>query len=291
MKEKLTIKDFEARYPDEDTCLEDVFQRRYGHFRRCPKCERHFKYYRVKSRKCYACQYCSHQIHPLAGTIFHKSETSLKLWFYAIFLFAASKNGVSAKELERQLGVTYKTAWRMAKEIRTLFDEDGDPDGMLSDLVEVDETYVGGKGRGKRGRGSDKKKPVVGIVERQGKIKAIVTDNVKASTVLPLITKNVRQGTKVMTDEFGIYNRVSRHGYTHQRIQHKAKRYAIGDVHTNTIEGFWGQLKRSINGTYHSVPPKYLQQYVNEFAFRYNQRNTTNHLFPTILERVALLSL
>lgn len=157
--EQLTIRDVETRYPDEDTCLQDIFQRRYGHFRLCPKCQRQFKYYKVKGRKCYACQYCAHQIHPLAGTIFHKSETLLKLWFFAIFLFAASKNGVSAKELERQLGVTYKTAWRMAQQIRTLF-EDDDPGDTLAGIVEVDETCVGGKRRGKRGRGAEGKTPV-----------------------------------------------------------------------------------------------------------------------------------
>jgi transposase len=289
MTTKLTIKDFEARYPDEDTCLDDIFKRRYGHFNQCPDCLKPFAFYRVRGRKCYACQYCSYQIHPLSGTIFHKSETPLKLWFFAIFLFSASKNGVAAKELERQLGVTYKTAWRMAKMIRTLFEDDEDE--LLGDMVEVDETYVGGKAKGTRGRGADGKTPVVGIAERDGGIKAFVTGNVKSSTVMPLITKSVKRGSSVFTDEFGIYNRVAANGYHHERVNHGRKEYVRGIAHTNTIEGFWSQLKRSINGTYHAVSPKYLQSYVNEFAYRYNNRGSRTPIFEMVLERVERLSL
>jgi transposase len=286
-KERLTIKDFEARYPDDDSCLIDIWERRFGHLPICPECQREFKYYRVKGRKCFACQHCAYQIHPLADTIFHKSDTSLKLWFYAIFLFSASKNGVSGKELERQLGVTYKTAWRMAKQIRTLFDYNG-PDGGLSNIVEVDETYVGGKKRGSRGRGAEGKSPVIGITERGGEIRAFVSQDVKSSTVLPLIKKHVKRGSTVMTDEYGIYNRVSLHGYAHQTVNHGRKEYVRGSAHTNSIEGFWGQLKRSINGTYHSVSAKYLQQYVNEFSYRYNLRNSAKALMPQIIELAAL---
>jgi len=287
MKSKLTIKSFEEKYPTDDVCLGEIFQQRYGKHKLCPKCERQFKYYRVKGRKCYSCQYCSNQIHPLAGTIFHKSDTSLKLWFYAIFLFSTSKNGVSAKELERQLGVTYKCAWRMAQQIRTLF-EDNDPDGTLGNIVEADETYYGGKKRGKRGRGAGGKTPIIGITERGGNIKAIVTTNVKRSTVLPFIKKNVRLGTTLMTDQFSVYSRVSLYGYQHHRINHSAKQYVDGIIHTNSIEGFWSQLKRSVSGTYHSVSPKYLQRYVNEFAFRYNARKLETPLFDLFLGRVVL---
>jgi len=142
-KEKFTIKQFNEMYPDDSACLQQIFDNRYGNVNECPHCNKTTKFYRTaEGRKCYSCEWCGYQIHPLAGTIFHKSSTSLKSWFYAMFLFSCSKNGVSGKELERQLGVTYKTGWRMAKQIRMLFDEGID---LLTGVVEIDETYVGGK--------------------------------------------------------------------------------------------------------------------------------------------------
>ena len=122
-KEKFTIKQFNEKYIDDNACLHQIFLNRYSYLENCPKCNDKFSYHKVTDRKCYACAYCGNQLHPLADTIFHKSSTSLKNWFYAIFLFSTSKNGVSAKELERQLGVTYKCAYRIAKQIRKLFDE------------------------------------------------------------------------------------------------------------------------------------------------------------------------
>ncbi|MFA4826885.1 MAG: transposase [Candidatus Shapirobacteria bacterium] len=140
---KFTIQDFNSKYLNEEACIEEIFKQRFSSLTKCPACKNSFKYYKVTARKCYACQFCGNQIHPLANTIFHKSETSIKLWFYAIFLFSTSKNGVSAMELQRQLGCTYKTAWRMAKQIRQLFTELG---GNFSKTTELDETYIGGKG-------------------------------------------------------------------------------------------------------------------------------------------------
>ncbi len=122
-KEKFTIKQFNEKYQNDDICLSEIFLNKYSESKYCPDCENSFSFHKVSNRKCYACSYCGYQLHPLADTIFHKSSTSLKSWFYAMFLFSTSKNSVSAKELERQLGVTYKTAWRMAKQIRTLFEE------------------------------------------------------------------------------------------------------------------------------------------------------------------------
>ena len=119
-KDKFTVEQFHDKYPDDAACLQDVFEKRYVGIKECPECGKHFNFYRIKARKCYACAFCGHQLHPLADTIFHKSSTSLKNWFFAIFLFSMSTNGISAKELERQLGVTYKTAWRMAKQISGL---------------------------------------------------------------------------------------------------------------------------------------------------------------------------
>jgi len=119
MKAKFTIKDFNTTYKTDDDCLDKLFQDRYGNLEVCPECGKKTTFHKVSNRKCYSCACCGHQLHPLADTIFHKSSTSLKSWFYAIFLFSISKNGVSAKELERHLGVTYKCAWRMAHKIRS----------------------------------------------------------------------------------------------------------------------------------------------------------------------------
>lgn len=120
---KYVITDFNANYPDDDACLDDLFNRKYGNLNHCSFCKRKTKWHKVNDRKCYACHWCGHQLHPLADTIFHKSSTPLKLWFYAIYLFSNTKSDVSVKELQRQLGVTYKTAWRMTKQIRELLVE------------------------------------------------------------------------------------------------------------------------------------------------------------------------
>ena len=278
-----TITQFNEQYPTDDACLDAIFKNRYGTLHRCPTCEKRTTFYRVKHRKCYACQVCGYQLHPLADTIFHKSETPLKSWFYAIFLFANSKNGVAAKELERQLGVTYKTAWRMAKQIRMLFKS---PARKLSKTVEMDDTYVGGVSHGKRGRGAAGKTIVLGAVQREGRIAASVVSNLSAETVRPFIEKHITQGAALMTDECKTY-RKTRKGYTHRTVNHSSGKYVRGTVHTNTIEGFWSQLKRSLSGTYHAVSPKYLQAYVDEFAYRYSKRHALSSLFFPILARAG----
>lgn len=280
---KYTKKDFDRDYPTDDVCLQTIFTNRYGSDYKCPECGRKGKFHKIEGRKRYDCQ-CGYSLHPLAGTIFHKSETPLTDWFYAIYLFASSRNGVSAKEIERQIGCTYKTAWRMAKQIRLLFSQNSIP---FSGTVELDETYVGGKAKKKRGRGADKKTAVFGIVSRKGKIKARVVPNVKEDTLLPILNESVKKNSNVMTDEFLSYNKVGLNGYKHQTIKHAVKEYARGKVHTNNIESFWGQLKRSIDGTHHAVSPKYLQTYVDEFAFRWNERNCPTSLFEAILLQVA----
>ena len=281
---KFTIKDFHSKYPDDNACLHDIFLKRYGTLKVCPSCKKKTKFFKVSNRKCYACQFCAHQLHPLAETIFHKSETSLKSWFYAIFLFANSKNGVSGKELQRQLGVTYKTAWRMAKQIRLLFKQSKTP---LENIVEVDETYVGGKRHGKRGRGAEGKTPVIGAVERGQQIRAQVTESVKSPKVILFIRDNFDIKSTVNTDEFRSYEPLEDWGYKHETVNHGAKQYVRGNSHTNTIEGFWSQLKRSIHGTYHAVSPKFLQSYVDEFSYRYNLRSSLSPLFPLMLSEVG----
>lgn len=280
---KYTIKNFRKDFPNDDSCLDFIFNKRFAD-ETCQECGKNNCFYKVTNRKCYACSWCGNQIHPLAGTIFHKSSTKLTDWFYALYLFSASKNGVSSKELERQLGVTYKCAWRMAKQIRKLMSKNQD---FFDGTVELDETHVGGKGKNnKRSRGTENKTPVFGIVQRKGVVKAQVTVDTKRKTVMPIIRKHIKIGTDIMTDEYLPYKSLNKEGYNHQTVSHGSKEYVRGAIHTNTLEGFWSQLKRSINGTYHAVSPACLQSYVDEFSYRYNHRTSPASMFQLLLQEV-----
>ncbi len=197
---------------------------------------------------------------------------------------AQTRGGISAKQIERETGVTYKTAWRMCKLIRSRLDEGVDP---MSGEVEVDESYFGGKRKGKRGRGAEGKTAVVGLAQRKGQLKAIVVPDVRSKTVVPIVAKTVTPGSTIYTDELGTYNRLNHMGYRHSRIMHSAKVYVIGNVHTNTIEGFWSLVKRGISGVYHHCSAKYLQHYVNEYVFRYNHRDDECPMFQTFLRQAG----
>lgn len=271
---KYTIKHLRAELGTDNKCLQFVFDNRYGKKFQCPNCEQKGKFYLIESRKRFDCV-CGYTISPLADTIFHKSSTPLTLWFHAIFLFANSRNGVAAKELERQLGVTYKCAWRLAKQIRILFAQAKDP---LSGTIETDETYVGGIRKGKRGLGAEGKTPVFGMIERQGRAISQVIPNVRLKTLQPIINSSIVKNSTIVTDELRSYSRVRVSGYNHETVKHGAGEYVRGNIHTNNIEGFWSQLKRSISGTHHAVSPKYLQLYLDEFVYRYNLRGQL--LFP-----------
>lgn len=148
---------------------------------------------------------------------------------------------------------------------------------------------MGGKAKGKRGRGADKKSPVIGLLERQGSIKAKVVQNTQAKTIEPFILENVEPDSTMMTDEYRSYSKVSKLGYKHKVINHGRKEYVVNEVHVNGLEGFWSQLKRSVNGTYHAVSPKYLQNYVDEFSYRYNQRASEQPVFYPLISKACKL--
>ncbi len=276
---RYTFKDFKTEYPNDKACLLAVLENRYEGT--CPRCGVvGVKFHPITGRKGFVCSECDKHIYPLADTIFRKSETSLWNWFYAIYLFSVAKNGVSAKELERHLGVTYKTAWRMAKQIRLLMEQDND---KLTGTVEVDETYIGG--RRKMAQKFDNKTAIYGVTERGGQAKASVAyGGVNATTAMPFLKANVNLGSKVMSDESPIYYRAKR-DYIHDYVTHSKDEYVRGDIHTNSIEGFWGNMKNAISGTYHCISPKYMQTYVNEFVFRYNYREVA--ICPLLLERAV----
>jgi len=277
LKMRYTFKDFKEEYPDDDACLEAVFQDRFGDLKFCPSCGAETRFYRVKKRQCYACQWCGYQLFPLANTIFRKTTTPLYLWFEAIYHVSIAKNGISARELARYLGVTYKTAWRMHKQIRLLMQQDA---SRLEGTVEADETYIGGR---RRAYQPDNKTPVIGVVERGGMAKAVVArGGVNATVALPFLRATVKQGSTIHTDESRIYSRVKRE-FTHEFVNHAKEEYVRAGITTNSIEGFWGQMKNSIRGTHHAVSPKYLQTYVNQFVFLYNHRAVA--VGPVLLEK------
>ncbi len=280
---KYTKKMFEQEFPNDDACLDWLKEYRWPDGIYCPTCDKITKHHRIKNRPCYKCDFCGHEVYPTAGTIFHKSTTPLKVWFEAIFWMATTRSGRSAKELQRITGVTYKTAWRMFRQIRTLF---GENVPLFTGEVEADETYIGGRQHGTRGRGAEGKTAVIGLIQRKGQVMASVVPNVKRSTIVPYITKQVSADAVLYTDEFPSYSSLTRIGFNHKWIEHGAKVYVNGKVHTNNIEGFWSLIKRGITGVYHSVSPKYLQSYLNEYTFRYNHRNDEKLMFKSILNQI-----
>jgi transposase-like protein len=281
---RYTIKDLRADFPDDESCLEFFFDRRYGDLKTCPKCGTvGVKFYRVNKRMAYKCKECRQYIYPLAGTIFEKSTTSLTYWVHAIYLFSVSKNGVSALELERQIGVSYKTAHRMEKMIRQLMREHGKL-GFLGTPIEMDEAYI--KGRGKHKNYHDNSTPVLAALEVGGHVRTQVVERANSKTALPFMKEHIDVGSMLHTDESKIYQHLEvKQVYRHKSVRHIAKEFVKDGVTTNHVEGFFGQLKRSLDGTYHAVSPYYLHSYVAEFAYRYNHRKEL--IFPLLMEAAA----
>ncbi len=281
MPQTYTFYQFQKDFPDNAACLNKIMELRYGPEPRCHECKRVTKFHRISKRRAYACQFCGAHVYPCVGTPFEKSTTSLHKWFYAMFLFTTTRHGVSAKELERQLGVTYKCAWRMGHQIRKLMG--GMDTGGLMGHIEVDETYIGGKRPGKRGRGAAGKSVVVGLKERGGAVKTQVVVDSKRRTIEPLVRKNVRQGSVVHTDEWWAYRNLDRRGFRHEVVVHGAKQWVRGKSHTNSIDGYWSLLKRSILSTHIHVSQKHLQKYLGEFDFRHNSRDIPDLMFRLLV--------
>lgn len=284
-KKAPTLRQFQDRFPTEESCLEHLKQVRFGARHDCEKCAREAQFYRVTNRRSYACEHCGHQIYPTAGTPFHKTRTSLRDWFFVMFQFCASRNGVAAKEVERQIGVTYKTAWRMCHEIRKymgLVDGD-DPVGGPFKTVEVDECFIGGHEPG--GQGGKGKTVVVGMKQRGGNIITRVVADRRSGTILPVVMKTVKPHSEVHTDEARIYGALPMlNGYWHKQVNHKAGEYVgQGGVSVNGLEGYWSQLKRSINGTHIHVSPQHLPKYLGEFEYRHNRRHRPETMLAELM--------
>jgi transposase len=282
MSKSFTITEFFKRFPDDDSCLEHLMLVRHGGTQDCPKCGKHGKFSKIAKLPAYQCAWCGHHIHPKVGTPFEKSSTPLQKWYYAMYLFTTSRHGVPAKELQRQLGVTYKTAWRMGHEIRKYMG-DVDGDSGLSGHVEVDETYVGGKRPGQRGRGAAGKTIVFGMLERNGDVMTRIVPNVRRVTLHPIIQEKIATGSTISSDELHSYKTINTKGYIHGTVEHGAGIYASGIHHVNSLEGFWSRVKNSIVGTHIHVSKKHLGKYLKEFEYRYNMRANPSLMFDRLL--------
>jgi transposase len=282
-----TLRQFQARFPTEDSCLDHLFQVRYGTDFNCPKCERPAKYSRVKGRRAYQCNWCANQLYPTAGTPFDRTRTSLRDWFFVMFLFTTTRNGVAAKRVEREIGVTYKTAWRMCHEIRkymAALDSD-DPLGGPGEIVEIDETSIGGHAHGTDGgRYAGDKHVVLGMLEKGGELITRVVPNVKMHSLVPVVQEHVLPGTHIHTDALPSYQHLGKLGYQHSKVRHQWKEWVGSEGQTvNHIEGFWNILKRGINGTYIHVSEKHLGKYLGEFEYRWNMRAVPHLMLDRLL--------
>jgi len=294
-----SLMEFIREFPDDDACLEWLWRERHspdGETAHCPKegKQRTFKRYKTKQRRqTWTCTGCGQHIQPTAGTIFHGSSTSLHLWFYAMYLITSTRCAISAKQLERELGVTYKTAWRMFNRIRNeLMHDDGER--QLWGDVEVDETSIEGK---PRKRGLSKKEAaqlrersratVVGMAERGGNVRLRVVPSRRGPALSQAVRQNVAPSAMLITDDWIAYKPLRAEYLDHRWINHSAGHYVDGDIHTNTIEGFFGNMKTAIRGTYKHVSHKWLQSYLDEFAWRHNHRRSPRSMFEALLSRAA----
>ena len=287
-QQRYTVKQFDHEFPTEDDCLEYVMQKRWPNGKAlCVNCNVERKHYRVSGRTAYACHACGNHIYPLAGTIFHKSTTSLRTWFFVIRLMASTRVGVSAKQIQRETGVTYKTAWRMMKQVRKLMGENI----TLKGPVEMDEAYFGAPDSNKHRQllRQDSKTTVFGIVERKGRVIARVIPDAKKESILPIVGEVLPPKTMIYSDDSATLALVRWMGKSHKHstVNH-SESYVNGYAHTNTIDGFWSLVKRGIKGVYYQVGAEYLQSYLNEYSFRYNRRKVMLPMFTLLAERTTI---
>jgi len=289
---KLTVREFFKRFPDEASCLEHVMDVRFGLRHNCRKCGSvNATFHRLENRKAYSCASCGDHLYPCAGTIFEDSRTPLQVWFYAIYLFTVSRNGVAATELQRTLGVTYKCAWRMARQIRSLMEKaDGGASAILSGHVESDETFLGGAQRGKgRGGYTGNKTIILGLKERDGRMVTRVIPNARTSTLRDVFLRQIAPGSIVSTDEWPAYHLVKDEEWTHLTVNHSKDEWARKDEATgetasvNGVENFWKHFKASVRGTHVHISAKHTDKYLGEFTYRANHREMGNAMFDALI--------
>jgi transposase-like protein len=287
--------DVPKAFATDEMCLSYLEAKRWPHGVRCPVCgakevstiTRKSKSKNVRAQL-YQCleKTCKTQFSATSGTIFHDSHLPLSKWFTAVALMIDAKKGMSAMQLQRHLGINYRTAWYLAHRIREAMNE---PDGLkLTGIVEVDETYIGGKQRGHKGKLKNKD-IVVGLRQRKGPIKLVQVQDNKAGTLYETVAEHVdTKADHIMTDDAGAYNfRFTKfRNVPHSKIRHSAGEYVRGEVHTNTVESGFSLFKRAVIGTYHQLSIKHLQRYLNEFGFRFNRREALD-MFEQTVARMA----
>jgi len=268
-------------FNNKEVAIEYLIKWRWHGKPRCPHCKNDKKKiyeYKGKEHR-FKCSKCKKQFSVLKGTIFENTSIPLHKWFAVMYILTSHKKGISSYQVARDLSITQKSAWFMLQRIRHAL-AIGNIDTQLEDTVEIDETYVGGKNknrhydkkvRNSQGRSWKDKTPVLGLLQRNGELRVFKISNVERKTLLPIIKANIKKGSKVMTDEWRSYSRLSKR-YDHRVVYHGRGQYVEGINHTNTMEGGWSLLKRSITGIYHQVSRKHLDKYLDEFAFRYNTR-------------------
>lgn len=272
----LNLIEFYNKFATEQSCLDYLEKARWGEKPQCAHCASE-KVYKFKSGKLWKCGTCKKQFTVKIGTIFSDSKIPLQKWFLAIYLASSLKKGISSIQLSKALGITQKTAWFMLHRLRAIFENDITND-MLSGSVEVDETFIGGKGNNKFKRphfNMIPKAPVMGMLQRDGKLKLAHVETTGKIALMEQIEHNIEKGTHIYSDENPAYINLKKYGYEHTIINHR-KTYGYGTKHTNSIEGVWSHLKRGINGIQHWVSKKHLQRYCFEYMFKFNTRKMTD---------------
>jgi transposase-like protein len=286
-----SLVDLEKYFQDEQACIDFFAQARWGSTPKSPF-DTFSKVYRCKGGR-FKCSKTNKYFTVKTGTIFEDSNIKMRLWFKALYLLLNHSKGISSVQLSKDLGVTQKTAWFILHRLRYALKKGfGEP---LDGTLEADETYLGGKegnrhaskrgfkpGQGSLGRAAkEDKKPIVGIIERGGRVRATYMPRPIRENIEPFIYENAKKGATIYTDEYYAYNELN-FRYGHDTIKHSEKKYVRGTVHTNTIENYWSCLKRGVYGIYHQISAKHIQNYLDEFAFRHNNRKACAS------ERIAL---
>ena len=286
----MTLPELNRLFSTDDECREILTRLRWPAGVECPRCHNKNLWW-VDSRKQFTCSECSYQFSVTTGTIFNDSHLALPNWFMAVLLLVEARKGMSANQIKRTLGVSYKTAWYLCHRIRAAMKEIDQP--MLDGTVEMDETYVGGKthGAGMRGRGAAKE-VVIGLRQRNGDLRFFHAEDVKHGTLAKYIRENVSKDVDVIvTDELISYPwAMDDAGVAkdkHKTIRHKDRVYVAGDIHTNTVENAFSLLKRGIMGTWHKISAKHLPAYLDEMQFRFNRRKNANLFLDTLRHMVT----
>jgi transposase-like protein len=282
---RLTVSEFFARFPDDEACLNHIMEVRFGMRHVCQACGVEGTFHKLTGRRAFSCASCGDHLYPTAGTVFQDTRTPLRVWFYAIYLFVTTRHGVSGKELQRTLGVTYKCAWRMGQQIRLLMAK-ADGFEMLKGHVESDEAFVGGRLRANEGTWVENKTVILGLKQRGGRMHAETIKNTKTDSLRNPILRMVEKGSTVSTDEHRAYSLLKRDGYIHGAVHHNKGEYVRGEHHTNSVENFWKIFKNSIRSTHISVSRKYMDRYLKEFTFRANHRGMANAMFDLLIASV-----